>query len=48
VRDNDRRNRLKGIRWETVTFTAADLQRDGGDAIRALIIARRDALAAIG
>jgi hypothetical protein len=46
VRDNDRRNRLKRIRWQTVTFTAADLQRDGGDAIEALIVARRDALAA--
>src|SRR5262249_43583074 len=43
VRDNDRRNKLKQIRWETVTFTAADLQRDGGHAIEALIVARRAA-----
>jgi len=43
VRDNDRRNKLKRIRWQSVSFTAADLQRDGGHAIEALIIARRDA-----
>jgi hypothetical protein len=43
VRDNDRRNRLKRIRWQSVTFTAADLQRDGGHAIEALVAARRDA-----
>ena len=36
VRDNDRRNTLKGLRWRTVTFTAADIQRDGGHALDAL------------
>jgi hypothetical protein len=44
VRDNDRRNQLRRIRWQTVTFTAADLQRSGGPAIEALITARREAL----
>lgn len=45
VRDNDRRNRLKRIRWQTVTFTAADLRQDGGLALDALIAARREASA---
>jgi very-short-patch-repair endonuclease len=36
VRDNDRRNALKRIRWRTVVFTAADVVRDGGGAIEAL------------
>jgi very-short-patch-repair endonuclease len=36
VRDNDRRNALKGLRWRTVTFTAVDIQRDGGHALDAL------------
>jgi hypothetical protein len=40
VRDNDRRNRLKQIRWDTVTFTAADLANDGGHALDALRAAR--------
>jgi very-short-patch-repair endonuclease len=43
VRDNDRRNILRRIRWQVVTFTTADLQRDGGHAIEALIAARRAA-----
>jgi very-short-patch-repair endonuclease len=43
VRDNDRRNQLTGINWRTVTFTAADVQRDGGQAIEALLVARREA-----
>lgn len=43
VRDNDRRNILRRIRWHVVTFTAADLQRDGGNAIGALIAAMRSA-----
>jgi hypothetical protein len=43
VRDNDRRNVLRRIRWETVTFTAADLHRDGGQAIEALHVARAQA-----
>ena len=30
VRDNDRRNQLRNIRWDSITFTAADLARDGG------------------
>jgi very-short-patch-repair endonuclease len=36
VRDTDRRNELMRLGWQTVTFTAADLRRDGGEAIRAL------------
>jgi hypothetical protein len=40
VRDNDRRNRLVRIRWQTITFTTADLQSDGGQAIDALRAAR--------
>jgi hypothetical protein len=42
VRDNDRRNRLRRIRWQTVTFTAADLSRDGGEAMEALLVARAE------
>jgi very-short-patch-repair endonuclease len=38
VRDNDRRNVLKRIDWETVVFTAADIRRDGGEALSALRI----------
>jgi hypothetical protein len=45
VRDNDRRNRLRQVHWQTVTFTAADLRRDGGPAIEALIVACRTAAA---
>jgi hypothetical protein len=41
VRDTDRRNRLMQIGWNTVTFTSADLGRDGGHAIEALLAARR-------
>ena len=44
VRDNDRRNILRRIRWQVVTFTAADLQRDGGHAIEALTAAMRAAV----
>jgi hypothetical protein len=40
VRDTDRRNQLTQIRWQTVAFTAADLRRDGGQAIEALRAAR--------
>jgi len=36
VRDNDRRNELRGIKWRVVVFTAADVARDGGRAIEAL------------
>jgi len=36
VRDSDRRNRLLQIRWQQVTFTAADLARHGGPAIETL------------
>jgi hypothetical protein len=36
VRDNDRRNALKDIHWDLITFTAADLAHDGGRALRAL------------
>ena len=43
VRDNDRRNHLLRIKWRTVTFTAADVDRNGGQAIEALLVARRDA-----
>jgi hypothetical protein len=40
VRDNDRRNRLRNVTWDLVTFTAADLAQDGGEAMRALMTAR--------
>ena len=43
VRDTGRRNQLLGIRWQTVTFTAADLARHGGQAIEALRVARAQA-----
>jgi hypothetical protein len=43
VRDNDRRNHLTRIDWRTVTFTAADIFGDGGQAIEALRAARRQA-----
>jgi len=36
VRDNDRRNALREIRWRTVVFTAADVAADGGRALRVL------------
>jgi hypothetical protein len=36
VRDNDRRNELRKIRWRTVVFTAADIAADGGPALDAL------------
>ena len=36
VRDNDRRNALRSVRWRTITFTTADVQRDGGFALEAL------------
>jgi very-short-patch-repair endonuclease len=36
TRDNDRRNRLRRIRWQCITFTAADIARGGGDALEAL------------
>jgi hypothetical protein len=36
VRDNDRRNALREIRWRTVVVTAADVARDGGPALEAL------------
>jgi very-short-patch-repair endonuclease len=48
VRDTDRRNRLLRIGWPTVTFTAADIRRDGGDAIEALRAARRTSLTVRG
>jgi hypothetical protein len=48
VRDNDRRNLLTRIDWRSVTFTAADLANDGGEAIEALRAARRQSLAAPG
>ena len=41
VRDNDRRNQLHRIQWQTITFTAADVQRGGGHALEALIVALR-------
>ena len=44
VRDNDRRNQLRRLHWETVTFTAADLRQDGGLALEALLAARRAAI----
>jgi hypothetical protein len=43
TRDNDRRNTLRRIDWDSVTFTAADLARDGGHALRALQSARSKA-----
>ena len=43
VRDNDSRNELRRIQWQTITFTAADLQRGGGHALEALIVALRSA-----
>jgi hypothetical protein len=43
VRDNDRRNVLKDIRWELITFTAVDLAQDGGRALKALKRARSEA-----
>ena len=43
VRDNDRRNALKDIHWDLVTFTAADLAQDGGRALKALRAARSHA-----
>jgi very-short-patch-repair endonuclease len=36
VRDNDRRNELREIKWRVVVFTAADVARDGGRALQAL------------
>jgi hypothetical protein len=42
VRDTDRRNQLVRIHWQTVTFTAADIARDGGQALEALRVARAD------
>jgi hypothetical protein len=39
-RDADRRNRLLRLQWTTITFTAADLRRDGGPALSALRAAR--------
>jgi hypothetical protein len=35
-RDNDRRARLAGIQWDTVTFTADAIRRDGGSQIETL------------
>ena len=43
VRDNDRRNVLRNIDWDLVTFTASDLAQDGGPALRALRTARSKA-----
>jgi hypothetical protein len=43
VRDNDRRNVLKEICWESITFTAVDLAQDGGPALKALKRARSEA-----
>ena len=42
VRDNDRRNQLTRLGWRTITFTAADMDHDGGQAIEALRAARRE------
>jgi very-short-patch-repair endonuclease len=39
VRDNDRRNVLRRIEWEVITFTAADVWRDGGEALATLRVA---------
>jgi very-short-patch-repair endonuclease len=36
VRDNDRRNRIRRARWRYVVFTAADIRRDGGEALATL------------
>jgi hypothetical protein len=36
ARDNDRRNELFRIGWYPITFTAADIVRDGGPALRNL------------
>jgi hypothetical protein len=36
ARDNDRRNRLRRIEWRTIVFTAADIRRDGGEALETL------------
>ena len=41
VRDNDRRNVLKRIEWQPITFTAADISRDGGEALETLRSALR-------
>lgn len=35
-RDSERRARLSRLRWETVTFTAAALRRNGGEALETL------------
>ena len=35
-RDAERRSRLQRIRWETITFTAAALRRNGGEALETL------------
>ena len=36
VRDNDRRNRIRREHWRYVVFTAADIRRDGGEALATL------------
>ena len=46
VRDNDRRNALRHIDWDLVTFTASDLAQDGGPALQALRKARSSAFCA--
>jgi very-short-patch-repair endonuclease len=46
VRDNDRRNALREIEWDVVTFTAVDIANDGGTAMKALKKARSDAYGA--
>ncbi len=46
VRDNDRRNVLRDINWDLVTFTASDLAQDGGPALQALRKARAAAFGA--
>jgi very-short-patch-repair endonuclease len=48
VRDNDRRNRLRNIEWDLVTFTAVDIASDGGEAMKALKKARSDAFGVAG
>jgi very-short-patch-repair endonuclease len=48
VRDNDRRNTFRDIGWDLITFTAVDLQQDGGLALKALRTARSEALASAG
>jgi very-short-patch-repair endonuclease len=40
-RDNDRRNVLRRIQWQTIAFTAADIRRDGGEALETLRSALR-------